>query len=245
MTRLPRGAVFCSSFRLIQERACSASSYVFMACCVAASSPFPGENDAFEMITAIVCLRSSPGAPTWGLEDLCSAERAGLAEARDHWASPLGRRHQESVRQPPFRAARGHQFQRGALDAERSHQDPFCRLRPRQPGRKCPERKYRTSCLLYAPLRIWGKQNKMEGRGGWGPVCEVNPKFWAHRQKVKSSPSKAPGKASQVVENRWQGGGRGGGRSDEAGWAEAVAFRYFWRNHFAEVLQAKLRGIVR
>lgn len=66
MTQLPRGTAFCSPFRHTQERACSASSYIFMACCVAASSPFPGENDAFENDHGHHRPQKQPGCPNLG-----------------------------------------------------------------------------------------------------------------------------------------------------------------------------------
>lgn len=152
--RLPHGAAFCSPFCHTQERACSASSYIFMACCVAASSPFPAENDAFENDYGHHLPQKQPRYPHLGSRRSPFGRKSWPGRDSGTRASPLGCRHQESVRQAPFRTAIGHQFQRGALDAKRSHQDPFCLSRPREPGRKCPERKHRTFSLLYSPLRI-------------------------------------------------------------------------------------------
>lgn len=156
------------------------------------------------MITAIICLPSSPGSPTWGLK--ISVPQKGLAWPRIA-DTRLGHRLQESTRLPPVPVRAS--IPAGALEtpsnpAKAHLLPPSCGIQEEQ----CPKRK-KNFLVTYSLLQILGKQNKIEGGGrGVELVCKVNLKFQAGRQAESQtltirSPQRAPW--SHFVEGRLAG----------------------------------------
>lgn len=142
------------------------------------------------MITAITCLRSSPGSPTWGLK--ISVQQKGLAWLRTA-NTRLGHRHQESTRLPPVPVRAP--IPAGALgtpsNPAKAHlPPPSCGIQEEQ----CPKRK-KNFLVTYFLLQIRGKQNKIEGWGGGGgrnwSAKWISHSRQAGRQKVKPLPSQA------------------------------------------------------